>query len=150
MHIDLWLNINETFAEPDMCSTRVRIHSKKEHIIRGTSAIIPSSCKVKWLLLLSATGSITPESWGLPGDESAGSLQPLTLPDSLCNPPSTHQALICAAQWTSEHSAWRNRLLQVSTGHEKNMMKTHFELVGKKKDPPRSRFKYEVVLISQV
>lgn len=95
---------------------------------QGSISHIPFTVKWKWLLLAVVVSNkqCTPENWGLPGEEPAGSLQPLTLPDSLRNPTSTHQALICAAQWTPEHTAWSNGLLRVSIGNQK-MKKTNQE-----------------------
>lgn len=71
------------------------------------------------LVVVVSNKPCTPGNYSLPGDKSAGPLQPLTLPDSLRDPTSTHQALIGAAQWTSEHTAWSNKLLQVSSRNTK-------------------------------
>lgn len=79
---------------------------------------------VKWMpqrkqVVVVGNKPCSPGNYSLPGDKSAGPLQPLTLPDSLRDPTSTHQGLICAAQWTSEQTAWSNKLLQGSSGNTK-------------------------------
>lgn len=66
---------------------------KQKHKIKETSAIVLSlysECHRGKMVAVVSNKQFIPENWALPGDGSAGPLQPLTLPDSLRDPTSTH------------------------------------------------------------